>query len=75
MPGDNVAARDAFAARSATLSKAHDVLIQTNWANVPIAVVVNGALAAHGLSLACIRTSLPSWSWGLNSYGTCTRGT
>ena len=48
MQGDSVAdAREAFAARLMTLSRAHDLLTQSNWASAPIRDVVEGALAAH----------------------------
>jgi two-component sensor histidine kinase len=44
---DVAAAREAFAARLMTLSKAHDVLTQTSWTSAPIGQVVSGALAPH----------------------------
>jgi two-component sensor histidine kinase len=48
MQGDSVAnAREAFAARLMTLSRAHDLLTQSSWASAPIKDVVEGALAAH----------------------------
>jgi two-component sensor histidine kinase len=48
MRGSDVeAAREAFAARLITLSKAHDVLTQTSWTSAPIGQVVSGALAPH----------------------------
>ena len=48
MQGDSVAnAREAFAARLMTLSRAHDLLTQSSWASAPIRDVVEGALAAH----------------------------
>ncbi|MDO9563490.1 MAG: HWE histidine kinase domain-containing protein [Bradyrhizobium sp.] len=48
MQGDSVAnAREAFAARLMTLSRAHDLLTQGSWASAPIRDVVEGALAAH----------------------------
>jgi two-component sensor histidine kinase len=51
MRGDSVtAAREAFAARLMTLSRAHDLLTQSNWASAPIREVVEGALAAHRTS-------------------------
>jgi two-component sensor histidine kinase len=60
MRGDNVmAAREAFAARLMTLSRAHDILTQTSWASAPIKDVVNGALAPHRTGQGRIRTSGP----------------
>jgi two-component sensor histidine kinase len=48
MRGDDVeAARQAFAARLMTLSKAHDILTQSSWTSAPIGQVVSGALAPH----------------------------
>ncbi len=48
MRGNNVAAaREAFAARLATLSNAHDILTRTNWSHASIRDVVNGAVAPH----------------------------
>ena len=44
---DVAAAREAFAARLMTLSKAHDILTQTSWTGAPIGQVVSGALAPH----------------------------
>lgn len=60
MRGDNVAAaREAFAARLMTLSRAHDILTQTSWADAPIGDIVNGALAPHRPGQGCIRANGP----------------
>ena len=60
MQGDSVAnAREAFAARLMTLSRAHDLLTQSNWASAPIRDVVEGALAAHRTSQRQISASGP----------------
>lgn len=60
MQGNNVAAaREAFAARLATLSNAHDILTRTNWSYASIKDVVQGALAPHRSSSLCIRTNGP----------------
>ena len=61
MCGDDVdAAREAFAARLMTLSRAHDILTQTSWSDAPIREIVNGALAAHRPERGCIRVSGPN---------------
>ena len=60
MQGDSVAdAREAFAARLMTLSRAHDLLTQSSWASAPIRDVVEGALAAHRTSQRQISVSGP----------------
>jgi len=60
MQGDSVAnAREAFAARLMTLSRAHDLLTQSNWASAPIRDVVEGALAAHRTGRGQISVSGP----------------
>jgi two-component sensor histidine kinase len=60
MQGDSVAnAREAFAARLMTLSRAHDLLTQSSWASAPIRDVVEGALAAHRTSRSQISASGP----------------
>jgi two-component sensor histidine kinase len=60
MRGDNVAAaREAFAARLMTLSRAHDILTQTSWTAAPIKEVIDGALAPHRPGQGRIRTSGP----------------
>jgi two-component sensor histidine kinase len=46
--GDDIeAARKAFTARLMTLSTAHDILVQSNWASAPIKDVIKGALAPY----------------------------
>jgi len=46
--GDDMeAAREAFTARLITLSRAHDILVQTSWISAPIKDVIEGALAPH----------------------------
>ncbi|HYI31170.1 MAG TPA: HWE histidine kinase domain-containing protein [Bradyrhizobium sp.] len=60
MQGDSVAnAREAFAARLMTLSRAHDLLTQSSWASAPIRDVVEGALAAHRTGRSQISVSGP----------------
>ncbi len=60
MQGDSVAnAREAFAARLMTLSRAHDLLTQSSWASAPIRDVVEGALAAHRTGRGQISTGGP----------------
>ena len=60
MQGDSVAkAREAFAARLMTLSRAHDLLTQSSWASAPIRDVVEGALAAHRTGRGQISASGP----------------
>ena len=60
MRGDDVAAaREAFASRLMTLSRAHDILTQTSWSDAPIRDIVNGALAPHLADRGCIRASGP----------------
>ena len=60
MQGDSVAnAREAFAARLMTLSRAHDLLTQSSWASAPIRDVVEGALAAHRTGRSQIGVSGP----------------
>jgi two-component sensor histidine kinase len=60
MQGDSVAnAREAFAARLMTLSRAHDLLTQSSWASAPIRDVVEGALAAHRTSRSQISATGP----------------
>lgn len=61
MRGDSVAnAREAFAARLMTLSRAHDLLTQASWASAPIRDVVDGALAPHLTNRGQISTSGPN---------------
>ena len=46
--GDDMeAARTAFTGRLMTLSRAHDILVQTSWVSAPIKDVIEGALASH----------------------------
>jgi two-component sensor histidine kinase len=46
--GDDMeAARKAFTARLLTLSRAHDILVQTSWTSASIKDVIEGALAPH----------------------------
>jgi two-component sensor histidine kinase len=60
MRGDSIAeARQAFAARLVTLSRAHDILTQTSWLSAPIRDVVEGALAPHRTDQDRIEVSGP----------------
>jgi PAS domain S-box-containing protein len=46
--GDDIeAARKAFTARLLTLSRAHDILVQTSWTSASIRDLIEGALAPH----------------------------